>query len=888
MLTATEITERFQYFGETVLQCTVHISKGIREGENNTVPKYVCALLNSGGGILQMKNEVSNRFLQSKDLDMWWSGMENAITDVLSGDDLCNYLDFVGNFDDKFLYLFVKSSEHLCTLNYHSRLPTETATHDVSHRSVIKLLSKQGQPGLLSDLPPIPKEYYYLQTEESLKQEGKQIQFKSLSTHNCEVTRSLPKRISAALSKYITAFANHEGGHIYFGIEDQRAEVTGEDLSPEQQELTVQDIQRRMNSVIWGESSFQAERGRHWDINFYPVYNVPYRARRMVVVVSVCKFPGGVFTTSPESYYVDSTGIVKKFTFDDWKSATLAEIRDKPELHSRFVKIPIPSPCSRLVFGLVHTIKTSREKHFKATTGLNVHPKHILDTIDNHKTIATIKAILLTFHAEPHLAIDIHSWGFRIPLSTELFPEKITSCVVFSLHYGVLLITFVKKIVKDKKQAVKNCQNLASKLKQQLVHYGGSCERIGISCHIVDISDELNLQNFQAEISQRFYPSTFSMDENKLDKLLDSAFVSIAAYLPHEAKTRHEEYYFLLTSDQFELLWSHQFTKELWIHGPPASGKTVSTLQMISELSRRGCTKSQILYLAENHLLCLYIRSFNICLVVNRRELMRDSHDPEIMATKYGQIKNVFIDEAQNFKDRDGDWYKLAEKLSKQNSSSSGTDINSGYFWMSMDYAQKVHKFKAGIPSLIGKTNFMLSEISRTSKEIFEYASKFMNSNNSNCSSDSSYMQDKPKLGHEFNSGHKVNVIHCDQKLLTETLSKVLGNFTSNGTDTRDMAILTGKKKDADRVQNSILPDLNRCDDRNGNDANIEDVTVESVRRFSGLDRPIIIGLDPSINEDHADLNKFIVNLSTRAKDGLVIITTSKDLLKKIQNLDEK
>lgn len=35
--------------------------------------------------------------------------------------------------------------------------------------------------------------------------------------------------------KYVSAFANHDGGHIYFGIGDTRASVIGEELNPSDQ-----------------------------------------------------------------------------------------------------------------------------------------------------------------------------------------------------------------------------------------------------------------------------------------------------------------------------------------------------------------------------------------------------------------------------------------------------------------------------------------------------------------------------------------------------------------------------------------------------------------------------------------------------------------------------
>ena len=63
----------------------------------------------------------------------------------------------------------------------HCVLSTDTATHDVTYQSVMKLLTNEGQPGSLEDLPPIPTNFIYGHTAETTKKETKQIQFKHLS-----------------------------------------------------------------------------------------------------------------------------------------------------------------------------------------------------------------------------------------------------------------------------------------------------------------------------------------------------------------------------------------------------------------------------------------------------------------------------------------------------------------------------------------------------------------------------------------------------------------------------------------------------------------------------------------------------------------------------------
>ena len=50
--------------------------------------------------------------------------------------------------------------------------------------------------------------------------------------------KGLPGKIKSLMLKYVSAFANHEGGHIFFGIDDVRASVIGEELNMAEQRET--------------------------------------------------------------------------------------------------------------------------------------------------------------------------------------------------------------------------------------------------------------------------------------------------------------------------------------------------------------------------------------------------------------------------------------------------------------------------------------------------------------------------------------------------------------------------------------------------------------------------------------------------------------------------
>ncbi|XP_076461245.1 schlafen family member 13-like isoform X2 [Babylonia areolata] len=967
MLSSKFIVDHLSQYGEVVLECPVYISRGIHDKQNQQVLQYACALLNSGGGLLHMHNVEHARKVQSKDLDTWWSGMESNLADILSGDDLCSYFDFVGNFDDPNFFLFVKTAEHICTLNYHCRLPTDTATHNVTYASVAKLLSKTGEPSPLGELPPVLTEYRYRQVEDTLKQEGKQIQFKLLATTK-DQAKTFADRIRHYCVKYITAFANHYGGHVYFGIEDATAAVLGEALEAGMEYKITQQVQKMMKDLIWGDTNVKAERGKHWDIQFYPVTSCPRMERRRVVVVSVCKFPGGVFTACPESYVVRQGGQVEQLDFPEWKDEVLNQARVRPDLQTRFVKVPLHTPFSHLVYTLPHTLQAAKEKVLKLSTGFNLQPGQYLDLLTDQHLATCLCRLLSTFADDPHLALPLQCWGTRFDIPGH--EDLCLTLLILSQVYGVHLVLMATSYLNSGELWTLGRQ-LSRQVKHRLVTHGGCTHRLVVHVHVLSVADPLMVENFQASIDSSIYPPTYMLNTPKMDDILTSLVIAIASYAPcqetgvskRELMSWEKDCHFLLTCDQLQLLWTRQFTKELWVHGPPGAGKTVAALHMIQELVARGCDRPQVLYLAENPLLCTYIRSFTLCKVASRRELLEDRATPGRFLAKYRQVKNVIVDEAQNFKDRDGDWYSLAEQLaclgaehivqSDQGSDmltstsqgqtskatlqqcavdgvstkdfhgsmtvtpcgdaspagtnieddrsseqaykhqvsppkrprSSKTELTSGYFWVFMDYAQKVHKFKAGLPGLIGKNNFMLSEISRNSKEIFDYAMKFMSKPSDAVQQGRGWVEDAPVLGHDYQNGQGVEVVRCNKDSVHRTLFSVLESYLGNGMKPDDIAILVSKSKEKEAVEKFVKQDLLQKDSEDSDQTGQSscDVTVDTVRRFSGLDKPVVIGVEPHADTDHADLDKFIVNLATRAKDGLVIITTSDHLMRKLQ-----
>ena len=445
----------------------------------------------------------------------------------------------------------------------------------------------------------------------------------------------------------------------------------------------------------------------------------------------------------------------------------------------------------------------------------------------------------------------------------------------------------------------------------------------------------------------------------------------------------------------------------------------------------------------------LYYRGHDICMVSTRRALLEVANDSTLLQRRYGQICNVIVDEAQNFKDWDGDWYALAEKLASQKAPKY-LHRCCNYFWVFMDYSQKVHKFKAGLPSVIGKNNFMLSEVSRSTKEIFEFTSRLMMASDNVegvCNPFLRHVGSTPKLAHSFSAGKGVDILSCQESALNSVLSRVLSGLAQKGVKENDIAILVGRKSELHKLHTSLKAlDSNLTSDENKDtemtkatdlkiknkddtenditdidtdtaafkntssasdtaidqkkdsellkrDLETENITdtsesdsfeisnqfgvlsdclseneisfsddevdtermevkktthkdnnkalathvskatrfygqdsddessdidnvegkqycmseqpylskepryfqedkkmaVDTVKSFSGLDKAAVVGINPEVNEEHADFNRFVLSLASRARDNLVIITTSdsvKDQLDKYNSLN--
>ena len=205
------------------------------------------------------------------------------------------------------------------------------------------------------------------------------------------------------------------------------------------------------------------------------------------------------------------------------------------------------------------------------------------------------------------LCLGAECWGLKSSYIRP--PDILCDVLVISEMEGLHFMTFSSQ---SSTQVLLHSQAAAAMLKNKLVQNGGCADKFGLVCHCIDLSTPLSDFTFSMSESglskSDIYPSHFTVNQKKFERMMDSIIITMAAYSQHAPVLKHGTLNFLLTRDQFELLWMQQFTQELWIHGPPGAGKTVAAVQMIEELRRRGCHEDEVLYLAENDKLCNFVR----------------------------------------------------------------------------------------------------------------------------------------------------------------------------------------------------------------------------------------------------------------------------------------
>ena len=322
----------FRNFGDNI-QCEINLD--ITKAPSPSLLDSICALLNSGGGVLYIKVTESQQQCL-KMFDTFWGKLEEKLITMIKHSVYDDVFDRKINGDE--IFLFVKGSNHLCTVEFNLFTPLDSKRLPATYSKVLKLLQQRKKSTSVPEvpihkLPALPDKFNY--NTALTFHESKQIQLKYCLSNNGLLHNNNRTQLYQ-IREWISAFGNGSGGMIVFGIDDKNCKILGKRLEGDEKdefESTISSIVSQM-SQAW---CFIPQRGVHWNVKFFPVEGKSSQSALTVVVLYIAGMQnlGGIFTKCPRSCELrlglDGREEVHRLSFEDWKQQMLGATQDESE-----------------------------------------------------------------------------------------------------------------------------------------------------------------------------------------------------------------------------------------------------------------------------------------------------------------------------------------------------------------------------------------------------------------------------------------------------------------------------------------------------------------------------------------------------------------------------
>lgn len=268
---------------------------------NQTIIPAVCALRNSSGGTISITG-IS--------LDV--KSIEQGIINLVGPTTCAESVKVIQMECSSLTSVEVKKGQEFTTVSYNLYLPTQKQIVAVKMTDRIREIQNVLNRNFVED--PVLKDSHvrnFVLGSASGIDETDEVQLKSLKSETSSDGRptnfaSRMLNVKNKFSNYVSGFANHRGGYIYYGINDNGV-VTGERLKEEDLKEINEQVRKAMEKIYWTKDSISPQQGVNWEIYFEKVKDARGEILDCTYVVAVfvnfCR--GGVFTAKPESYYID-------------------------------------------------------------------------------------------------------------------------------------------------------------------------------------------------------------------------------------------------------------------------------------------------------------------------------------------------------------------------------------------------------------------------------------------------------------------------------------------------------------------------------------------------------------------------------------------------------
>uniref|UniRef100_A0A250YLR6 Schlafen family member 5 n=1 Tax=Castor canadensis TaxID=51338 RepID=A0A250YLR6_CASCN len=865
------------------IQQRMQMDSLLRTQQNEVILQAVCALLNSGGGVI--KAEIEN-----KDYIYEIHGIGLDLPPV-----------FRSNLDEmqqgNLFFLFVKSWDteasglRLATLCCNLYYRHETSTDIMDSQEALEFLNKKSRTlralydpnSLHSEEAQVGGHYETGTTAMAATLFGRvQLQYlerlyftESLHVEFQMFSADPVQCIKEQLPKCVSAFANAEGGYVFFGVHDETHQVIG----CEKEKISLPSLRESVNGCIRKLPVHHFCSQRHiiqYAIKCLEVHDKG-TLRGYVFAVRVEPFCCAVFAKVPSSWQVKDNR-VRQLATKEWVAWMMEA---DPDL-SRFPEMVLArslsyaTPHSRTVctHKNLECLKEMQKRHFSVSSDRIVYtPESVYkELFSQHKGLRD----LINMEMRPiSQGILIFSSSWAVDLGLQEKQSVVCDALLISQNNNPILYTVFKCDRDWKNYSI----TVAHSLKQRLVNTGGYTGRL---C-VIPLAFLLNpdktvrpLCNSEVQI----YPESYSLlTTQHMEALLQSLVIVLFGSRSFLSEELGSEVLNLLTDQQYELLSKDlRKTREMFVHGLTGSGKTMLALRIIEKIRNVfHCQASNILYICENQPLKKFVSRRNMFQAVTRKNFMKSD---------FGRIQHIIIDEAHNFHAEDGDWYRKAKAITQRERNCPGI------LWIFLDYFQTSHLCCSGLPPLsVQFPRTELTRVFRNADVIASYLQETMQNIRENPPPNippgSLVMCQKPK----WTQGVPGNLEITEYPDLEGTVIYVADKcqlLWRNGYSPKDIAVLLfSRASEIEKYRDNLLLVLRRRRMsqltegsnpfilvRDALGALVDYIMLDSVHRFSGLERNTVFGIIPSAVEPTIYYN-ILFCLASRARYHLYILKVS-------------
>ena len=288
----------------------------------------ICAMLNSNGGRVVLYNICICADFGFSQISLLIRILEQTLIATIGSNQTVSNIYFEP--DKENIIILVKKVGCLVTINYNLYLPSQSQVVQVFPWEPLEKVKDDVITRKVVQEPVQLGSHHkrFLKGTICGFHESKEIMFKNVKADASKRTR-LADRITSKGNKfscYVSAFANHNGGYMYYGIADNQV-VEGE-LIPngKDKDEIIKKVEKTINKMIWPKQIGQPKREEHWDILFEPVVDNNFNEIPSIYVIVIYIAPclGGVFTEEPECYEMID-GKVTKMSFTIWVIRIMGE-----------------------------------------------------------------------------------------------------------------------------------------------------------------------------------------------------------------------------------------------------------------------------------------------------------------------------------------------------------------------------------------------------------------------------------------------------------------------------------------------------------------------------------------------------------------------------------